>query len=236
MFQNLSVYNVHSTLAAIDANLVWLLVFGGASLVFNFIYFGAAIHNGFRDKVVSMPIGATMLFLSHDLLYLLMFDKWFHGYQHWFPMLFWVGLIITLCMECAFLHITIKFGRAEHAPQLTQSQYRNLVLAAAVGVFIAWLPLKYVLADELWLFTFGWTVWFCTPFVIPMMLRRNSSAGQSMLMWYSYIGMAVCYWTAMWPLDPFFRSPFWLGTGVLILVWASAIIYTIKRLPNLPAE
>ena len=40
------------------------------------------------------------------------------------------------------------------------------------GTTVAWLVLKTVLADELWLFTFGWTVWFCLPFVIPMMLRR----------------------------------------------------------------
>jgi hypothetical protein len=232
MFENLSIYDVKSTLSAIDANLIWLLVFGGGSLIFNFLFFGAAIANGFKDKAVSMPIGSTLIFFAHDLLYLLMFDKWFGVYQHWFPMLFWVGLVITLCMECVFLYITIKFGRTEHAPQLTQNQYRNLVLAAVVGVFIAWLPLKYALADELWLFTFGWTVWFCTPFVIPMMLRRNSTAGQSLLMWYSYMGMAICYWMAMWPLDPFFRSPLWLGLLPVILLSAAAIIFTIKKLPR----
>jgi hypothetical protein len=204
MFESLSIYDVKSTLGAIDANLIWLLVFGGGSLIFNFLFFGAAIANGFRDKAVSMPIGSTLIFFAHDLLYLLMFDKWFGVYQHWFPMLFWVGLVITLCMECVFLHITIKFGRAEYAPQLTQNQYRNLVLAAVVGVFIA----------------------------IPMMLRRNSSAGQSLLMWYAYMGMAVCYWLAMWPLDPFFRSPLWLGLLPLILFSAAAIIFTIKKLPR----
>ena len=69
-----------------------------------------------------------------------------------------------------------------------------LALAGAFGAFVA---LKMVLADELWLFTFGLTLWFCVPLVIPMMLRRNSTAGQSKVMWCAFIGMAISYWCAI---------------------------------------
>jgi hypothetical protein len=91
-----------------------------------------------------------------------------------------------------------------------------------------------VLADPLWLFSFGWTVWFCTPFVIPMMLRRGTSQGQTLAMWVPFILMAVTFWIAVWPLDPFFRSPQWLALGAVTVAWALAIIYVMRKLPSQP--
>jgi hypothetical protein len=232
MSEVLSVYDVATTLANIDRNVPRLFVFGGLALICNFIYFGAGIYQGFKQKVFSMPVCATLIFIPHDLLYLLMYDKWFNVYDHWFCKLFWVGLIITNLEELLFLFLTIRYGRKELAPQLSQRSFVGLLLLGLAGVFVAWVALKRVLADELWLFTFGWTVWFCIPFVIPMMLRRNSRAGQSTLMWSAYIGMTLSYWFAVWPLAPFFRSPAWLALGAVTVLWAMAVLYVMRRLPE----
>lgn len=110
-------------------------------------------------------------------------------------------------------------------PTVTQKMWGTVVLLGLAGAFAAFVALKQVLADELWLFTFGLTLWFCIPLVIPMMLRRNSSAGQSKLMWYAFIGMAISYWCAMYPLDPFFRSVPWLALGAVSVAWAAAVIW-----------
>ena len=227
----LSVYDVQTTLSNIDLFKVRVLIFGGLALIFNFVYFGAAIREGFKHKVYSIPVAGTLLFIPHDLLYLLMYPKWFGEYHHWFPRLFWFGLIITNVMEMVFLYQTLKWGRKELLPKVSQSVYVLIMLAALAGTFIVWLGVKKVLADELWLFTFGWTVWFCVPFVIPLMLRRQSTAGQSRLMWLSYIGMAIAFWIAVWPLDPFFRSAEWLGLGGVIVCWALATLFVMKILP-----
>jgi hypothetical protein len=227
----LSVYDVTTTLANIDANIPRLLVFGGLALICNFVFFGTAIVQGFKHRVVSMPVCATLLFIPHDLLYLLMVDKWFHVYDHWFCKLFWVGLIVTNLQEFLFLWITVRYGRKEFAPQLSQPQFVGLLGLGLLGSTIAWLVAKSVLADELWLFTFGWTVWFCIPFVIPTMLRRNSSIGQSRVTWAAYIGMTLSYWTAVWPLAPFFQSPLWLALGTMIVLWAATVLLFIRWLP-----
>lgn len=234
MSEVLSIYDVGSTLANIDANIPRLFVFGGLALICNFIYFGAGIYQGFRHKVFSMPVCATLLFIPHDLLYLLMYDKWFNVYDHWFCKLFWVGLIITNIEEIFFLWLTIRYGRKELAPQLSQRAWVTLLMLGLAGSFVAWIAIKAVLADELWLFTFGWTVWFCIPFVIPMMLRRNSSIGQSKLAWFAYIGMTLSYWSAVWPLAPFFQSPIWLALGAMIVIWALAVLYMMRLLPTQP--
>ena len=55
-------------------------------------------------------------------------------------------------------------------------------------------------------------------------------------MWYAYIGMALAWWAAVYPLDPFFRSFAWLSLGAVIVLWALAIIYTIKKLPAASAD
>lgn len=232
----LSIYDVSTTLSNIDQNIVRLFAFGGLALICNFTYFGAGIYHGFKHKVVSMPLCATLIFIPHDLLYLMMFDKWFNVYDHWFCQLFWVGLIITNLEEFLFLWLAIKYGREEYAPGLSQRAYTLLVLLGLAGTFVAWVALKTVLADELWLFTFGWTVWFCIPFVIPMMLRRQSAAGQSTLMWLAYIGMALTYWAAVWPLAPFFQSPAWLALGALVVTWAVAVILVMRHLQTRSAQ
>jgi len=230
----LSIYNVDTTLANIDQHLVQLLVFGGLALIFNFTYFGAAIYEGFRHKLYPMPVACTMLFIPHDLLYLLMAHKWFGEYHHWFPRLFWFGLIITNVQEMVFFYQTLKWGRKELLPDVSQRAYVLIMWILLAATFIVWLSVKKVLADELWLFTFGWTVWFCVPFVIPLMLRRRSRAGQSSLMWLAYIGMAISYWIAVWPLDDFFRSAEWLGLGFVIVGWAVATLWVLRRLPANP--
>lgn len=234
MPEALSIYEVSSTLANIDRNIPRLLAFGGLALICNFIYFGAGIWQGFKHRVFSMPVSATLLFIPHDLLYLLMYGKWFNVYDHWFCKLFWVGLIITNIEEFFFLWLTIRYGRQELAPQLSQRAWVTLLMLGLAGSFVAWIAVKTVLADELWLFTFGWTVWFCIPFVIPMMLRRNSSIGQSRLAWIAYIGMTLSYWTAVWPLAPFFQSPIWLALGAMIVIWALAVLYVMRQLPAQP--
>jgi hypothetical protein len=223
-----SVYDVAATLALMDAGIARLAMFGGLALVFNLLYFGAALYGGFKHKTYTVPLCGTLLFIPHDLLYVTMFDKWFHTYDHWFPKLFWFGLIATNLIEFGFLYQVLKWGREELMPQASQRTFQGVVLLGLVGTSVAWLCIKQVLADELWLFTFGFTVWLAVAFVIPLMLRRNSSAGQSMFLWLSFIGMTLSYWATVWPLDPFFRSPAWLGVGVVIICWTAATIYVMK--------
>jgi hypothetical protein len=230
MTEAASVYDVATTLAAMDTGLARLALFGGLSLVFNLLYFGAALYGGFKHKTYTVPLCCTLLFIPHDLLYVTMFDKWFHTYDHWFPKLFWFGLIATNLIEFGFLYQAIKWGREELMPQASQRSFQILVLLGLLGTSVAWLCIKQVLGDELWLFTFGFTVWLAVAFVIPLMLRRHSSVGQSTFLWLSFIGMTLSYWSAVWSLDPFFRSLAWVGLGVVIVGWAAATLVMANAL------
>ncbi len=232
MSEGFALYDVTGTLTNIDANVPRLLLLGACSLVANFIFFGTAIRNGFKLKTYTMPVACTLLFIPHDFHYLLMYDKWFNQYDHWFMQLFFVGLIITNIMEFTFFYQVLRWGRKEILPQFSQAAYVGVLLIALAGTSVSWYAVKTMLADELWFFSFGWTIWFCLPFTIPMMLKRGSTVGQSPTMWVAYIVMALCWWAALWPLDPFFRSVAWIALGGVIVLWAGVIIYFINRLQD----
>jgi hypothetical protein len=231
-----AIYDVAGTFANIDANAPRILALGGLSLICNFTFFGSAAYLGFKHKMFTMPLVGTLIFIPHDFHYLLMYDRWFNVYDHWFMKLFFAGLVVTNILELIFFYQTLKWGRKEILPQVSQSAYVAILLVALAAAAIVWVGVKSVLADELWFFSFGWTIWFCIPLVIPMMLRRGSALGQSMLMWLAYIVMAVCWWAAVWPLDPFFRSPVWVGLGVVTVFWGIATIAVMRRLPNAKIE
>jgi hypothetical protein len=194
------------------------------ALVFNLLYFGAALYGGFKHRTYTIPLAGTLLFIPHNLLYVLMFDKWFYGYDHWFPKLFWIGLVFTNLLEFGFLFQALRWGREELMPQASPVVFRAVTLAGLAGTSVAWIYIKHVLADDLWFFTFRFTVWLALAFVIPLMLRRNSSAGQSRFLWLCFLGMTASYWCAVYPLDPFFRSPSWLALGAITLCWAGATL------------
>ncbi len=229
-----ALYDVGGTLANIDAGVPRLLAFGAMSLLCNFYYFGSAAYLGFKHKIYTMPLIGTFVFIPHDVHYLLLYDKWFNVYDHWFLQLFFVGLVVTSVLEMVFFYQVLRWGRKELLPQVSQGAWVGLLLVMLTGVTVIWIAVKGALADELFFFSFGWTIWFCLPFVIPLMMRRQSSLGQSVSMWVAFTVMAICWWAAVWPLDPYFRSPAWIGLGVVVVLWASATILMVRRLAPEP--
>lgn len=225
-------YDPVSTLQAIDRNVVAVIALCAVALVFNYAYFGEAIRLGFRHKTYSMPAAVTLVFLPHDVSYLLHYDLWFNVYDHWFCKLWWVGLIFTSSIEGVFFYQLLRYGRQEILPQLSQRAYvfvMFLALAAGAG---AWLTVKQALNDDLYLFSFGWTLFWGAPLAISMMQRRQSSRGQSRWMWISYMLMAVFYWAATAFVDPYFRSVGWLAILTMALGCAAANLWFLQKMPR----
>jgi hypothetical protein len=224
-------YDAIATLQAIDRHVVPVIGLCVVALVSNYAYFGEAIRLGFKHRTYSVPASVTLVFLPHDLSYLLRYDQWFHVYDHWFPKLWWTGLILTASIEGVFFYQLLRYGREEILPQLSQRAYVAVMfLALGVGA-VAWITIKQAIDDDLYLFSFGWTLFWGAPLAISMMQRRGSQRGQSRWMWISYMLMAVFYWAATAFLDPYFRSPGWLAILGLALGCAAANLWFIGRIP-----
>src|SRR5947208_1970546 len=80
---------------------------------FAFLYFAIALRVAAREKVYVVPFVGAALFFWHDLTFVLMYDKWFHGYDHWWVKMWWFALVGTVALELVMIYHVYKYGREE---------------------------------------------------------------------------------------------------------------------------
>lgn len=226
-------YDAAAVLAAVDRNAVPVLLIAGLALVGNAIFYFEALRLGFRERTYTMPLCGLYFFIPHDMTFVLLWEKWFVEYDHWFLKLFWIALVFTALAAWVFLFQFLRYGQRECMPQVSRVTFVVLVLGGLVLSTGVWLALKSVLNDELFLFAFGLTAFWCAPFGMALMLRRGTRKAQSTLMWLGYVAIPLFYWpaTAIY-LGPYFQSPTWLALGAAAVMWGVANIVLIQRLPQ----
>ncbi|MGQ0530803.1 MAG: hypothetical protein ACT4PG_13560, partial [Panacagrimonas sp.] len=199
----------------------------------NAVCYYEALRLGFRDRLCAMHLSGLFLFIPHDTDYVLLWEKWFVEYDHWFLKLFWVALVFTVLAAWAFLFPFLRYGQREWMPQVSRPTFIALVLGGLLMSTGVWLALKSVLQDELFLFAFGLTGFWCAPFGMGLMLRRGHRGAQSAAMWIGYTAIPVFYWiAAALYLGPYFQSPVWLVMGVAATIWGLANVVLLKQLPS----
>jgi hypothetical protein len=207
-------YDPQSVLAAVDAHTFGVLALAGVTIIGMAIWFAQAFIVAKRDRTYSFPIFCSLFWFAHDTSYVARFDSWFHVYDHWFLKLFWAALVVTTLMELVYLRQTLRFGRNELFPHLSQRAY-TAVLAGGVAFGLAiWWMVKAAFDDDLYLIAFGLTVVVYPPFAIALTLRRRSTRGQSPLMWVGFVVLSIG-WFSLTPIyfGPTFHSWQWLTIG-----------------------
>ncbi|WP_428312986.1 hypothetical protein [Hydrocarboniphaga sp.] len=223
-------YDPNATLQAIDDHVVAILLLNALALIANVIYFGEAVRLAARDRLYTMPLAGTLLFIAHDLSYILHYEKWFKQYHHWFSELYWFGLIATLALELLFFHQTMKYGRKELFPQLTQRAYTALLLAGLLGVGVFWWVLKQNLDDDLYVVSFFMTTMLCPMLSSGLLARRQSVRGQSTRMWIAFCVMVIAYFSWTQYLGDYFRSFWWRAFAVADLAWGLAMLWLVRSM------
>lgn len=225
-------YDPAAVLAAVDRHAVPVLLIAGLALVGNAVYYFEALRLAFRERRYAMPLCGLYFFIPHDMHFVLLWEKWFVEYDHWFLKLFWAALVLTAASAWVFLFQFLRYGQREWAPQLSRTSFISLVLGGLVLSTGVWLAVKDAIGDELFLFAFGLTAFWCAPFGMGLMLRRGNRAAQSVPMWIGYTAIPVFYWlAAALYLGPYFQSPAWLAMGVAATLWGLANIALMRRLP-----
>jgi hypothetical protein len=230
-------YDAETVLRTVNDNAALVVALGALALAANWTYFFECARLARRDKCYPMALWATTVFMGHDGSYLLMANDWFNGYEgvpgNWFPPLFWVGLIVTFSFECIFFVQTIRYGRQEIAPRLSQQQWTAYCLLAAVTGIVFWAVTKTYLDDELYLMTFLVTFGMCAPATIPLMIRRGARIGVGAVqLWaYALIGVFYIALTVFVLGDPF-DDPIWLLGSAVTLGLAAALLALFYRLPE----
>jgi hypothetical protein len=186
-------YDAHLVLSRISHHVALVLVLGGVALICNYVFFWEAARLAARDRCVPFLMIAVGLWFAHDATYLLDAGRWFGHYHHWFPRLFWFGLMVTFAFEVTYVVQIWRYGRDELAPRLTRSAYQLYVVGALAFSVVLWAITKQTLADPLFLMTFMLTAVWALVSNIALALRRGDRRGQSTRQWVAYTGMIASY-------------------------------------------
>ena len=225
-------YAYKAALAAIDGNTTRIMVYLMTTVVFALLYFVIALRMAIKQQVYVVPFIGAALFFWHDLTFVLQYDLWFHVYNHWWVKMWWYALCGTVALELLMIYQVFRYGHQELWPNLSRSAYGALIVLGTLGIGAMWYLIKISLQDELFFITFAITAVFSVPFHTAIMSRRQSRAGQSIVMELSTIVMLLCLSAAFTQVDPFFSStPYRLFVAAFTL-WPLANVALILRFPK----
>ena len=225
-------YAYKAALAAIDGNTTRIMIYLMTTVVFAFLYFVIALRMAIKQQVYVVPFIGAALFFWHDLTFVLQYDLWFHVYNHWWVKMWWYALCGTVALELLMIYQVFRYGHQELWPNLSRSAYGALIVLGTLGIGAMWYLIKISLQDELFFITFAITAVFSVPFHTAIMSRRQSRAGQAIVMALSTIVMLLCLSAAFTQVDPFFSStPYRLFVAAFTL-WPLANVALILRFPK----
>jgi len=230
---DLNMYDPQAALLAIDAHAGSIIACLLITVIFAFVYFFIAFALALKQKVYVVPFIGAAVFLWHDFTFVLMYDKWFHIYDHWWVKMWWFALCGTVVLELAMLFQVYRYGHQELWPSLSKRAFGTLLVLGTLGVGALWALLKTALSDELFFITFVVTAVFSVPFHTAIMSRRQSRAGQSIAMQLSTIVMLLSLTAAFAQVAPFFRSPLYLVFVAVFVLWPLVNVWLILGLPAL---
>jgi hypothetical protein len=229
-------YDAQLALQAIDQNTVPIMACLLVTVGFAFLYFFIAFAMAIKQEVYVVPFIGSAVFLWHDFTFVLMFDQWFNVYDHWWVKMWWFALAGTVVLEIVMLYQVYRYGHKELWPNLSRRAFGALIVLGTLGIGAMWALVKTALGDDLFFITFAITASFSVPFHTAIMQRRQSAAGQSVVMELSTIVMLWSLTAAFAQIDPFFRSPVYLGFVAVFTLWPLANVWLILRVRrNAPA-
>lgn len=225
-------YDPVSVLAAIDANSAAILACLVFAMGFSFVYFGIALQLARKQRVYVEPFLGAAVFFWHDLSFVLNWPEWSSAYGgHWWLQLWSIGLCGTVALEAYLIWQFIHYGHREILPSVSKQTFTAITLAGVLGAGAMWWLVKASLNDPLYLITFAITAIWSTPFHTGIMLRRGTTAGQSVAMNLAVVVIFTAVSTAFMIVAPAFRSPPYLAFLAVFLAWPLFNIWLIRRLP-----
>ena len=139
---------------------------------------------------------------------------------------------LTVINELVFLWLTLRFGRKEFAPRLTQPQFTALVLAWLAMMVVGFELVKSWIGDPLYINYFHLANLIGPPFAAAMVVRRGTRAGTSPLIWGAYTVMVASWFTAtaLW-FGEAFTTPGHFALYAVSTAGAAGMFLFVRRLP-----
>lgn len=227
-------YSIAETIGYINANMAYLQVFGAIANLLAYVQIIYGVWVGFRDRSHAIPIIALAMFFAHDTYYVLNYEYWIHTINHPFFTGNLFAMSIFVCFELVLIWQVITYSRKEVG--LGESKLQAFVSYAAIqaGVYIMFLWFKSMLGDPLYLEYFSISIVFSNLFNIPMLMRRGSRKGQSLVIaWALAIQTGPVGFFLVNPyLGPYFSRWPWIAAGVANTVVAFVYLLMLYSAPR----
>lgn len=233
-------YTVQEVLGNIDANPVWVSIMAAFGMLVGYVQCIESVRLGFRDKTHAMPIAAVAYFLAHDSLY---WTTYLAGNgvaqvsNHWF---FAYGAYILApynILELILAWQIITYSRQEIGLGKTWLQAFLAYVAIQVAMYVVLLWTRSTMDDSLYLVTTLSSLFVSQAFMIPMMLRRQSRKGQSILLasWLCF-GFGIAHFFYYPLLAAYFRTPIVLLAGAVSTTVAAVYLWMVIKAPPYVAK
>ena len=225
-------YDPYTVLQSIDDHTFAVMAFMSLCLVCTFVYLVSAFKISAKHQAYPAPLFAVGWFAIHDAHFVSLWHTWFVTYDHWWLKLWAIALIFTAAIEFALCYKVYKYGREEIMPKLSQNQWRLAVIGSLLVIAVTWLAIKSVLDDPLYLFAFALTALWPPVWSTMLLIKRQSLRGQSRLMNWCLLGNPIGMCGAWMILDPWFRSPYFVGVAACMIGWAAFNVWLVHKYPE----
>lgn len=191
-----------------------------------FIQIVTAVRNGIRDRIAGLPLAMTCGMLIHDLTYAVNYDHYFHGVDHLFWKLCWVGMLPSVLIEVFLIAQWWRYNRPGIAPDAPRWVVDGLLLLGLTGGFAAFWYLQSAANDRLDLLGLTLVQASAVVFLAPWLIARGSTRGQSRAFaWATALGPASLGQAFIPYLSPAFRT--WQLYGFVAVTTALGFAYAL---------
>jgi hypothetical protein len=189
-----------------------------------------------RDRSHAIPLIAIAMFFAHDSYYVLNYDYWINTIDHPFFKANLIAMAIFACLELVVIWQIITYSRKEVGARRGWLQAFFSYVAIQAGVYIMFLWFRSMMGDPLYLECFAISIVFSNLFNIPMLMRRGSRKGQSLVIaWAVAIQTGPVGFFMVHPfLGPYFMQPTWFAAGIANTVLAFDTSGCCIGLPAIP--
>jgi hypothetical protein len=217
---------VQAALADFDRDIVWVLAatafawVGGAVQVFE------SLRLTYRDGIPGFPIAYYCIIFAHDGSFALNHDHWFNDVHHWYFTNIWYGYVFFALIEVGAILWLVPLAYKELAPPISAGAFYLIYAIFQAAAFALFHLLESAVGDPLNIFGLIPAQVISIVFMIPFLLRRGNTRGQSRLMaWALLLGPGSFGMMQSAAMLPALRTP--LYYGMVACMTALSVAYLV---------
>jgi len=175
-------YEVSEVVTSLDRGLGWILLFSAFGWIGGSIQFFEGLRLTWRDGVIGHPLGYVMLVFAHDAYFVIHSMTGGETLDHWYFDATNVLFLIWPFVEVVAVIWLVRVARREFAPDLAPASWYFICAIYLSLAIVIYTFMQSIIDDPLLILSWTYAQVVNIVFMIPLILRRRSTLGQSRIM------------------------------------------------------